>query len=136
MTAMLRKYPCSIALLLLIAYLSFFHPPSPPEMEKLVGIDKLIHLGMYATFSGMLWLEYFLAHISGTSMRKGWWICTIIPIAIGGITEIGQAMMTSHRSGDWFDFIANTLGVLLAALVAHGLVRQFLMPVQDRYWKK
>ncbi len=136
MTFTLRKYPCSIALLLLIGYLSFFRPPSPPKIEIIIGIDKLIHMGMYATFSGMLWLEYFLAHVSGSSMRKGWWLCTGFPIATGGIIEIGQWMMTDYRSGDWLDFLANTSGVVLATLIAHGLVRQFLMPVRDRLWKK
>lgn len=136
MISILRKYPCSIALLLLIGYLSFFHPPSPPKLVEIIGIDKLVHLGMYATFSGMLWLEYFLSHTSGTSMRTGWWICTVFPFCIGGITEIGQWVMTDYRSGDWYDFAANTLGVLLAASVAHGLVRQFLMPIRDRCWKK
>ena len=136
MTSTLRKYPCSIALLLLIGYLSFFHPPNPPKLEGPIGLDKLVHLGMYATVSGMLWLEYFLAHTSGTSMHKGWWLCTVFPLAIGGVTELGQWAMTTHRTGDWFDFTANSLGVLLATLVAHTIVRQFLMPPRDRYWNK
>lgn len=134
MISTLRRYPCSAALLLLIAYLSFFHPPNPPKIESPIAFDKLVHLAMYATLSGMLWLEYFLSHTSGTSMRTGWWICAVLPICVGGATELFQAM-TPHRSGDWYDFTANTLGVVVAAIVAHGLVRQFLMPARDRYWK-
>ena len=46
----------------------------------------------------------------------------LLPIAISGLLELLQEYATDCRSGDWYDFVANTLGVLTAAGVA-ALVR-------------
>ena len=35
-------------------------------------------------------------------------------ISYGGLLEIMQATVFSQRSGDWYDFIANTFGCFLA----------------------
>ena len=34
-------------------------------------------------------------------------------VAYGGLLEVMQATVFSQRSGDWFDFIANTFGCLM-----------------------
>ncbi len=38
-------------------------------------------------------------------------------VAYGGTLEVMQATIFSHRSGDWFDFIANTVGCTIGFLV-------------------
>ena len=53
----------------------------------------------------------------------------LLPIALSGTIELLQAYCTEHRSGDWLDFAANTLGVLLAALVGYYILRPLM-------WKK
>lgn len=37
----------------------------------------------------------------------------LLTIIYGGLLEIMQATVFSHRSGDWFDFIANSFGCML-----------------------
>ena len=51
----LKKYPISLTIIAVVIYLSFFKPPSL-EVGKIVGIDKVAHLCMYAGLSGMLWI--------------------------------------------------------------------------------
>ena len=53
----LKKYPISLTIIAVVIYLSFFKPPSL-EVGKIVGIDKVAHLCMYAGLSGMLWIEF------------------------------------------------------------------------------
>jgi hypothetical protein len=53
----------------------------------------------------------------------------ILPIALSGIIELLQSYCTEHRGGDWLDFAANSLGVLLAALVGHYILRPL-------FWKR
>ena len=43
----LKKYPVSLAIIAVVIYLSFFKPPSL-EVGKIVGIDKVAHVCMYA----------------------------------------------------------------------------------------
>lgn len=37
----------------------------------------------------------------------------LLCVAYGGLLEIMQATVFSNRSGDWFDFIANSFGCLM-----------------------
>ena len=47
----------------------------------------------------------------------------IFPIAMSGCIEILQATCTTNRSGDWLDFLANSLGVGLACLFSYYIIR-------------
>ena len=41
----------------------------------------------------------------------------LAPIAMGGILELMQAYLTTFRSGEWLDFVANTIGVCLGTVL-------------------
>ena len=64
----LKKYPISLTIIAVVIYLSFFKPPSL-EVGKIVGIDKVAHICMYAGLSGMLW--NFCATIANMTMCCG-----------------------------------------------------------------
>ena len=49
-----------------------------------------------------------------------------MPIAFSGAIELAQSYCTEHRGGDWLDFTANTLGVLLATLVGYYILRPII----------
>ena len=51
----LKIYPISLTIILVVIYLSFFKPPSV-EIGKIPGIDKVVHICMYAGLCGMLWI--------------------------------------------------------------------------------
>jgi len=52
----------------------------------------------------------------------------LAPVAMGGMVELAQAYCTAgHRSGDWLDFLANSLGVVLGTFL--GLI---LMGIKNR----
>ncbi|MBR6086758.1 MAG: VanZ family protein [Prevotella sp.] len=42
----------------------------------------------------------------------------LLPISQGCLVELAQAYLTTCRSGDWFDALCNTLGVLIGAGIA------------------
>jgi VanZ family protein len=64
--------------------------------------------------SFLLWLFYGLFIIySSRKLSKSSMIFIIsLCVAYGGMLEIMQATVFSNRSGDWFDFIANSFGLL------------------------
>lgn len=42
----------------------------------------------------------------------------LAPVAMGGLVELAQAYCTGgRRSGEWFDFVANSVGVVLGTLI-------------------
>ena len=116
-----RKYTFSWLIIGIIIYLSFFTPPKT-ELDNISNIDKLAHICMYGGLCSILWIEYLRSHIQIQRIRV--FIGGIVlPIAFSGIIELLQEYATTNRSGDWADMIANSIGVVLAALLG-----QFIFP--------
>jgi len=123
----IRDYPFSIIIMLLVIYLSVTQPPK-------IGIflfknaDKLIHVLMYGSISGVFWLEYLFKHRN----RKANYLLAIIggvlnPILLGGALELVQRYFIRFRSGDWFDELANVGGVVIASLIAWFILRPLII---------
>ncbi len=127
MLSHLKKYPLSLGIIAVIFYLSFFTPPKT-DMEGIPGIDKLAHTCMYGGLCLVIWFEYLRNH-SSINFAKVWIWGIIAPIIMSGAIELLQAYCTENRGGEWLDFAANSLGVILAALVGYNLLRPFM-------WKK
>lgn len=123
----LRRFPVSLLLISLICYLSFFKPPQT-SLNSIAGIDKIIHMCMYGALSSLLWIEYFIGHEIGKSLKCGWIGCFLLPLFMGGLIEISQPMLSEFRGCEWLDFVANSTGVTLAALFARFVVYRFWMP--------
>lgn len=125
MIAFIKRYPVSILVIAVILFLSFFNPPQT-EVSNIPNIDKLVHVCMYGGLTFMLWLEHLRAHnsIIKRHIIIGGILC---PIALGGVIEIGQATLTTNRSGDWFDFMANTTSVILGSLFSYYVVRPLIL---------
>ena len=83
-----------------------------PHVKPVVGLDKVVHLFMYATFAFLcIWgyRKQFIANDIGYK-KKAILLAAIISIAYGGITELMQEFLVPTRTGDWFDFLSDTLG--------------------------
>ena len=116
----IRKYPLSVLCIILVWILSFvpFFPETP--LDDVAFIDKWTHLIMYGGTCSMIWIEYLRQH---TIPNKGKLFCWawLAPILMSGVIELLQEYGTTTRSGEWFDFAANSTGVTLAALLGMSL---------------
>ena len=93
----LKKYPISLTIILVVIYLSFFKPPSV-EIGKIPGIDKVVHICMYAGLSGMLWIEFLRNHRKYDEVLWHAWIGAVLcPILMSGAIELLQEYCTSYR---------------------------------------
>lgn len=121
MKTFIRHYLLSIAIILVIVYLSFFTPPKN-EVPTLPNLDKVVHFCMYGGLTTILWIQYFWYHkgIKWSHLLIGGIIC---PIIMSGLIEIGQSTLTETRSGDWLDFVANTAGVCTATFLCYFILR-------------
>lgn len=123
MFSYLKKYPVSFGIILLIIYLSFFKPPSVPQLIRIPHLDKVVHMGMYFVLSGMLWWEFLRVHKANTAIHRVWIGAFVCPVIFSGAIEILQEYCTSYRGGDWLDFAANATGALLASLFGYYILR-------------
>lgn len=125
-----RKYPFSTLCLALIGVLSFtpFFPETPLDNVKF--IDKWTHLVMYGGTCSIIWWEHLRLCKKETrrpNLRALFWFALVGMIILGGLVELGQAYCTTTRSGEWLDFYADSVGVLLGNIL--GLI-------MNRVWFK
>jgi VanZ family protein len=80
---------------------------------EILSFDKLVHASLFFIL-GASWLMVLKVYqkISFIFIVLVFISC----ICYGGLLEIMQATIFSQRSGDYYDFIANTFGVSLAFL--------------------
>lgn len=118
-----RKYPFSFLCILLIWVLSLtpFFPETP--FDDVQFIDKWTHLVMYGGTCSVIWFEYLLHHRT-IDWAKILLLSVVGMTLLGGLMELLQAYYTTTRSGEWFDFWADSLGVLLGNAV--GLLMKSL----------
>ena len=103
--------PVTIFLLLVIAFLSLY-PLS--ELPGVPGTDKTHHLVAY----------FLLAFPSGLKKPNKWVLFIFLFIIFGGFIEIIQPYV--NRYGEWLDFLANTIGVILGFFIGVVLNNKFL----------
>lgn len=77
---------------------------------ELLSFDKFVHASIFFVLT-CLWLLHVF-HINKLSTFTTVLILSGC-IAYGGLLEIMQATVFSQRSGDWFDFIANSFGCIV-----------------------
>lgn len=90
-----------------------------PHTKPIVGLDKVVHALMYAGFAFACLWGYRKQFVSNGLVyrRKAIVLTLIISIAYGGLTELMQEYLVKSRTGDWFDFLADSIGAGLGVLV-------------------
>lgn len=122
-----RRYPLTWLCILLTCYLCLFKPPRIHLVEDIFGFDKVVHAAMYFGTCSVLWWEYLRIHLS-ISRRKLLAWAVAAPIAMSGIVELAQEFLTTTRTGDWADLLANSVGVVAAAFFGRFVLRRFVHP--------
>lgn len=119
----LPPYLPSVLVLLLLFYLTLVPQPLPPMEEPFLNFDKLVHVimmaGVYLTFA----FDYTRRE------RQHWlplsviFLLLVIVVLLGGFIELAQGTELIHRGCDLWDFIADSVGAIIASLVARTLMR-------------
>lgn len=123
---LIRNYPLSILMYVIVLYLSFFTPPKV-NFGDIQFVDKWTHIVMYLGTCGVTWFEYLRRHKTITEKTKLFLLIWLVPVVFSGIIELLQEYCTGgRRSGDWLDLAANAIGVSLAAII--GLLAEKKLP--------
>lgn len=99
----------SIVVLSAIAYVSLLREPSI-SLPYVIGMDKWIHAIMYLVLTlTLLW--------DSQQRPKLWWIVAVFSAIFGGFIEVLQEQFFYPRTGDWMDWLADCMGVIVAIIV-------------------
>ncbi|WP_246034780.1 VanZ family protein [Polaribacter aestuariivivens] len=91
----------------------------PKYETSISNIDKWQHGFAYFTLS-ICWLLTFI----NKAQKK--YLIAFLCIAFGIIIEVLQNELTSYRTGDYLDVLANTTGVLLGLVVFNQIYKKNL----------
>lgn len=82
--------------------------PSPPDVSQLawgVGLDKIVHAGLFA-------VQAALGAWALEERRRSAWPALVGAIAFGALTEVQQQLMPS-RAMELGDFLADAAGAVI-----------------------
>lgn len=115
-------FAIGIALILLLLYGSLAPAKALPPLG---GSDKFWHTATYFVVMAYFSQVYF-------ALRSRLWIAASL-IALGVLIEFIQPFV--NRNFDWFDALANTIGVAAALAVSLSPVGSLLVLLDDRLYR-
>lgn len=113
---MITKHPLTLALTLGIWCICMVPLPETP-LDKVSFVDKYTHFVLFGTLCTLAWIEGYWRkkqHNFNTDVL----LYAVVPFAMGGLIEVAQATLTGGvRSGDWWDWLADGVGVAIGQLI-------------------
>ena len=103
----------SFLILSLVSYLHFMQPPSL-DVISFTQVDKLAHFLMF--FFTMMWFMY---------VSKKWLVTAVSLLLLALVLELIQMNYIINRSFDWFDWIADGIGIVLCFLLLPVLIDKY-----------
>lgn len=90
---------------------------------KIPHFDKMVHFALFFIFCLLLISPFKKIQL------KHYVLAPFIAISLSGILELSQHIISNSRSSDFFDFLANSTGVLASVLF-------YSLFVSGRKWEK
>lgn len=113
----------------LILYLSLINLADTP-VKDLGMSDKMMHGGAYFGL-GLLWMLYGTFGFKDKGLFKRIIVISVISIAFGIFIEVLQDTLTNYRQLDFYDILANTIGVFVAGVFVWSL-RKYLIRLKAK----
>ena len=110
---MLKRHFWTLAASVAIIIASLIPIPEIKPLEDIPLMDKWTHFVMYGGLACAAWFDIHRSKKQVPTAGK-LLLAIVYPILLGGLMELAQAYLTTCRNGDWLDFIANTIGAVIA----------------------
>lgn len=124
----LPPYTFTVVIMGIILYLTLVPKPLPDnDIELFPGADKVVHAIMFGALTGAVALDRGLRSGIKALGMKNLIIYALIGSIAGGIIELMQGAMEMGRSADVWDFVADTLGAILAASIARPIIKWWFL---------
>ena len=108
---LIRGYWKTVVIGIGILYVSLVRDPGI-SLPTFVGADKWVHGLMYAILGGIACWDSIGMKMSGWRLGL---IAIMLPIVYGGVIEVIQEQWFAPRSGEWMDWGADCIGVIMGA---------------------
>ena len=108
---LIRGYWKTIVVCIGILYVSLVRDPGI-SLPTFVGADKWVHGLMYAILGAMACWDSIRMELKGWRLGL---ISIVLPIVYGGVIEVIQEQWFAPRSGEWMDWGADCIGVIIGA---------------------
>lgn len=109
---LIRGYWKSIIVCIGILYVSLVRDPGI-SLPTFVGADKWVHGLMYAVLGAIACWDSIRMEIKGWRLGL---ISIVLPIVYGGVIEVIQEQWFAPRSGEWMDWGADCIGVIIGVI--------------------
>lgn len=116
---LVSSYLIAISVTIGIAILSLINLNLQAADAKILNFDKVLHAFAYGTLS-LFWL------IATQKLNKQFIVLSSCVI-YGTVIEFLQSELTNYRTGDLYDVLANTLGVIFGYLFFEKLAKNYLL---------
>lgn len=113
----------------IILYLSLINLADIP-VSTLGMSDKLMHTGAYFGL-GLLWMLYGIFSFQEKNLVTGIVVISLASVVFGIFIEVLQDTLTSYRELDFYDVLANTIGVIAAAFVI-WILKDYLLSLKAK----
>lgn len=116
--SIIKNYWRTFSLFIIIFFLSVMNVNKvvPGNVHFFPHFDKFAHFCMYATLSFVFFIEN---HKSTIHIRKRWIVMDTIMLGI--FLEFVQMLFTNNRSGNFYDAVFNTIGVVTGSIFYFSL---------------
>lgn len=125
----IKNYWRSIFLFIVIVLLSTINTNNfvSDEVHFFKHFDKFAHFTMYFSLSFVFFIEN---HRSTRPIRKGWIVLDTIFLGIA--LEFIQFLFTNYRTGNFYDAVFNTIGVISGSVLYfllrnHGFIYKLML---------
>ena len=117
----LKRYPVSHFVIAAIIILSMAPIPEIPKLPNIGLTDKWAHFVMYGGLCLVIWWEYIRQHKT-VNWQHAFIGAIVLPALFGGVLELAQEYLTTCRSGEWLDFVADSIGVALGTIIGYPIL--------------
>jgi len=114
MKQFLKFWP-SVLVTAFVGLLLLVQMPKNVSMPHIINGDKYVHAFLFMILSMVIYLDAKRAELSNTPKYL---ISAIWPMIWGGALELLQQYTTTYRTGSWWDWVADLIGIAMAVALA------------------
>lgn len=121
----LFSYRLTLMLSLIILTFCLITVPQT-QLSGVDNIDKIVHFIFFFGLALIVWWESAERKQRHLSFWTRFFIIGAATAGLGGVIEVLQDTITTNRSGDWLDFLADCAGVCVAQIIGGYLFHRFI----------
>lgn len=119
---LLKKYLFTLLVIAAILYLSLAKMSPDVDAPKIPHADKIVHVLMYFGVMLAFYFDLWRQGLPRLVLRSRLWGGMLAFALFGGLVELLQMYCTTYRSGDWWDWVADILGVVLGVWLGRYVI--------------